>query len=75
MGEEERLHTMIESMRLAFADTQWYVTDTDVCPCPTTQLLTKDYATSRRALIDPSKAFGDVTFGTPSATSGTVYFA
>jgi gamma-glutamyltranspeptidase/glutathione hydrolase len=74
MDEVTRMHTMIEAMRLAFADTQYYVTDTDVVPCPTEQLLSKEYATTRRALIDPTAAFGDVTFGTPAATCGTVYF-
>lgn len=74
MGEEQRLHTMIESMRLAFADTQWYVTDTDVRACPTSQLLSKEYAAGRQALMNPAKAFEDVTYGTPAATSDTVYF-
>jgi gamma-glutamyltranspeptidase len=34
-----------------------YVTDTDVCPCPTEQLLSKDYAATRRAMMNPDRAF------------------
>jgi gamma-glutamyltranspeptidase/glutathione hydrolase len=71
------LHTMIEAMRLSFADAQKYIADSDwerEQALPTEALLSKDYAAERRALIDPQFAFDDVTFGTPANSSGTIYF-
>lgn len=64
-------------MRLAFADAQKYIADSDwerKEALPTEALLSKKYAAERRKLIDPTKAFDDVTFGTPANSSGTVYF-
>ena len=43
-----RLHLEIESMRLAFADTSWYVADPAFNPAPLELLLSKDYAAQRR---------------------------
>jgi gamma-glutamyltranspeptidase/glutathione hydrolase len=55
----ERLHLPIESMRLAFADAQWYVADPAFHPdyqqC-LDALASKSYAAERRALIDPRRA-------------------
>jgi gamma-glutamyltranspeptidase/glutathione hydrolase len=69
----DRLHLEIEAMRLAFADTRWYAVDPETTPAPLDVLLSKDYAQSRRALIDPAKATLDQTRGTPTASSDTVY--
>ena len=49
----QRLHLMIEAMRLAFADTRWYVADPAFNPAPLEWLLSKDYA-ARAAQADPS---------------------
>ena len=57
----QALHTMVETMRLAFADTQQYISDPDIVPVPTSQLLSKAYAAERRALINPHTVFGDGT--------------
>jgi len=70
----ERLHLLVEAMRLAFADTRWYVADPRVSPVPVAELLSKDYAARRRALIDPARATVDVARGAPVAGSDTVYF-
>ncbi|MCX6030406.1 MAG: gamma-glutamyltransferase family protein [Chloroflexi bacterium] len=70
-----RLHLEIEAMRLAFADTRWYVTDPQFFNIPITQLLSKDYAADRRKLIDPTRATLDQRHGAPVAGSDTVYFS
>jgi gamma-glutamyltranspeptidase/glutathione hydrolase len=72
---EERLHMQIESMRLAFADTRWYVTDPQFNPIPLTELLSKEYAVERRKLINPKKASINQQRGTPTSSSDTVYLA
>ncbi len=44
-------HIQIEAMKLAFADTYRYVGDPDRVQIPVAELLSKDYAASRRPLI------------------------
>ena len=70
-----RLHLMIESMRLAFADTNWYVADPAFSPAPLQELLSKTYASERRKLIHPQRASIDQTRGAPVAGSDTVYLS
>ena len=69
----ERLHLLIEAMRVAFADTQWYVADPAFNPLPLDALAVQAYAGERRKLIDPSKATLDTQRGSPVAGSDTVY--
>jgi len=71
----QRLHLMIEAMRLAFADTRWYVVDPAFNPAPLGWLLSKDYASERRQLIDPQRASIDQKHGTPISSSDTVYLS
>jgi gamma-glutamyltranspeptidase/glutathione hydrolase len=71
----ERLHLEIEAMRLAFADTRWYVADPSFNPAPLAALLSKDYAAERRKLINPGRATLDQRRGSPVAGSNTVYFS
>lgn len=67
------LHAVTESLKLAFADRNKYVADPKFTPnIPMREMLSKEYATIRRALIDPDKAIaGEAPFGNPrqSATS------
>lgn len=70
----ERLHLEIETMRLAFADTRWYVADPMFNPAPLEALLSKEYAAQRRKLMHLNHATLDQKCGAPVASSDTVYF-
>jgi gamma-glutamyltranspeptidase/glutathione hydrolase len=70
----DRLHLEIEAMRLAFADTRWYVADPRLVNIPIAELISKDYAKERTKLFDPKKATIDQQHGSPVAGSDTVYF-
>jgi gamma-glutamyltranspeptidase/glutathione hydrolase len=70
----DRVHLLAEALRIAFADARWYVADPRVSKVPVAELLSKDYAARRRALIDPGRAVTDLTHGAPIAGSDTVYF-
>jgi gamma-glutamyltranspeptidase/glutathione hydrolase len=67
----ERLHLMIEAMRLAFADARQYVADLATDPAPVAWLLSDDYADERRALISRHAAMMPPSYGTPPASSDT----
>lgn len=69
----ERWHLMIEAMRLAYADTGWYVADPKFSNIPVSELLSKDYAAQRAKLIDPNRAGLDAQRGAPVVGSDTVY--
>ncbi|TFY71439.1 hypothetical protein EVG20_g1560 [Dentipellis fragilis] len=71
----EYLHTLVEAMRLAFADSQYYVTDPDVVHVPVDELLSKEYLARRASLFDPSKTNPQVVHGNPVHSSDTVYFS
>ena len=68
----ERLHLMIEAMRLAFADARRYIADPTFSAVPLSGLLSKSYAAERRALIG-AQAMQPPHFGTPPRSSDTVY--
>lgn len=69
----DRFHLMIEAMRLAFADTRWFVADPATNPAPLERLLSEDYAAHRRALISPDHASPELKHGRPTSSSDTVY--
>lgn len=52
----EYLHTVIEAVKLAFADRDRYYGDPKFSKIPEEILLSKQYAAERRALIDPLRA-------------------
>ncbi|MCB9451563.1 MAG: gamma-glutamyltransferase [Anaerolineaceae bacterium] len=71
----ERLHLMVEAMRLAFADARWYITDMATNPAPVDALLSKSYAAERRAQVSPDRAMQPPSYGSPLPGSNTVYLS
>ena len=57
------IHTSIEAVKLALGDREKYLGDADFVPIPYEGLLSKDYATERRTLIDPAHASLDLRPG------------
>ena len=68
-------HTMIEATKLAFADRNRYIADPAFAATPVKQLLSKEYAAQRRALIDPAKAMDAPPAGDIPVGSDTTYFS
>jgi gamma-glutamyltranspeptidase len=67
------LHVVTESIKLAFADRNQYVADPAFTPnIPMRELLSKEYAAKRRALIDPNRAIvGEAPYGDPRGGTTT----
>jgi gamma-glutamyltranspeptidase / glutathione hydrolase len=60
------LHAEIEAIKVAKSDIYRYVADPKFTTVPSDGLLSKDYAATRRALIDPNKAGAYPAAGTPA---------
>lgn len=68
------LHRHVEAKKLAFADRARFYADPAFSRAPVEALLSEDYATRRRALIDPERAARTVEPGNPRLENGdTVY--
>ncbi len=61
----EYIHTSVEALKLAFGDREKYLGDMDFITIPYEGLLSKDYASERRKLIDSNKASLELRPGTP----------
>jgi gamma-glutamyltranspeptidase/glutathione hydrolase len=72
-GSAVRLHAIIESLRLAFADARRYIADPAFARVPVAELLSPDYARERARLVDRTRATADPEAGRPHAHSDTVY--
>jgi gamma-glutamyltranspeptidase/glutathione hydrolase len=74
-GDPERYyHTLIEATKIAFADRNRYIADPAFSKVPVKELLSKDYAATRRALIDPARAIDPPAHGEIRMGSDTTYF-
>ncbi|KAG8720092.1 hypothetical protein FRC08_001193 [Ceratobasidium sp. 394] len=71
----EYLHSLIEALRLAFADTQYYVTDPGAVHVPVKEMLSKEYLKERAKLFNPTASIPDVHHGNPIHSTDTVYFS
>ena len=67
----EEMHKRIEAMKLAYSDVRRYNADPRSYDPPVAQLLSKDYAKKRYALIDPAKANCEVPPGQPVGSDTT----
>lgn len=65
------LHKRIEAMKLAYSDVHANVTDPRFHHAPVAQLLSKEYARKRAALIDPNRANCNVKAGDPVGSNTT----
>ncbi|KAI9305954.1 nucleophile aminohydrolase [Cunninghamella echinulata] len=74
-NSSEYLHVVIEALRLAFADTRYYVGDPDVIHVPTEKLLSKDYLNERAKLIHLDHRNSNIQKGYPETMGNTVYFS
>mmetsp|Transcript_13024 Transcript_13024/g.16909 ORF Transcript_13024/g.16909 Transcript_13024/m.16909 type:complete len:322 (+) Transcript_13024:96-1061(+) len=70
----KHLHHVMERMRLAFIDSRYYVADTQFSNVPVKEMLSKEYASKRRKLVNGEKASVCVKKGSPLASSDTVSF-
>lgn len=72
----EYLHVVIESLRIAFADANWWVTDPDVEKVPTEAMISQPYLRERAKLFDSKSASKTVQHGSPAQNHcDTVLFA
>ena len=70
------LHTMIEAKKIAYADMIRYDADPRFAKIPVAGLISKEFAKSRVALIDSTKANCRVDAGVPPGTdNGTTYLS
>ncbi len=70
-GSAQHLHIVNEAKKLVFEDRAKFYADMDFAKVPIKELLSKDYATQRRALINPNRS-GEFKAGLESH-SGTIY--
>ena len=73
MSSVDRLHTLVECMRIGFAEARQWVCDIDVVPIPLDALTSRGYADQRRKEIHPQRAATSISYGYPMAGSDTVY--
>jgi gamma-glutamyltranspeptidase/glutathione hydrolase len=71
-GSAEHIHYFVEAKKLAFEDRAKYYADMDFVKVPVQELISKEYAEERRALINPSRA--GRSYGAGNITAGeTIY--
>ena len=56
----EYLHTLLESIKLAFSDRHYFYGDPDFVDVPMEGILSKGYANARRAAIDMARAYPEM---------------
>lgn len=69
-GSADHLHLLCEAKKLAFADRARFYADPEFTEVPLEALISKEYATERRALIDPERAGRHTEPGNPALSRG-----
>ena len=69
-GSADTLHTIVEAIKLGYADRDRYYGDPDFVRVPGDVLLSEPYAAARRGLIDPKKASLEQRPGNPNVGTG-----
>jgi gamma-glutamyltranspeptidase/glutathione hydrolase len=72
-GSADHVHWVVESLKLSYADRARLYADPAFVKTPVEALLSKDYATKRRALIEPERARRTVEPGLSLKGADTVY--
>lgn len=62
MDDAERIHTIVEAMRLAYRDRALFVGDSDAVDVPVKQLISKQHAEQKRGWIKTDEATPSATF-------------
>jgi gamma-glutamyltranspeptidase / glutathione hydrolase len=70
-GSADAIHTIVEAIKLAYADRDRYYGDPDFARVPGVALLSEPYAAVRRRLIDPRKASLEQRPGDPERVAAT----
>ena len=65
-GSPETIHLLAEAIKVAKADIYAYVADPALVDVPVDEMLSKDYASARRSLIDPSQVMAYPGAGNPA---------
>jgi len=71
LNSPDYIHTTVEAIKLAMADRDTYLGDTDFIRVPFAGLLSKAYAADRRKLIDPRHASPEFRPGRPPGADQT----
>lgn len=73
-GSPEHIHLFVEAKKLAFEDRAKFYADPTFQDIPLDWLISKDYASERRALINPDRAARTYDAGNPALREGdTIY--
>ncbi len=73
-GSADHIHYFIEAKKLAFEDRAMYYADPDFNQIPVAELISDEYADTRRQLIDPRRAARRFDAGNPALEEGdTIY--
>lgn len=75
MREADRVHILVECMRLGFSDAQQWVADPAMVDLPLAQLTSEAYINRRREAIDLRRAASEVTFGELPTGNDTTYLS
>ena len=67
-------HTLVEATKIAFADRNRYIADPAFAKVPVKELISKEYAAQRRALLNPKRAIDPPSYGDIQTGSDTTYF-